>query len=509
MNTDQTNLVLVMPPQIGLLNGFATGLISLANYILGKIPDIKVEILDLSTYSLETAKSEIIDRCTNVGNQRLFVGITATTASYQSALFIARVIKEINPYAIITLGGPHASADTETILRNHSDVIDLIIVGEGEQSLYELLQNYPLLKDVPGAAFLIDNNFVHVKTPKRLMQSELDKIPLSFSNEGLIGTPGKFDHVTYVSARGCPLECAFCAVSNKKIYAKSIPAVVRDVEFLLDMGFSRIAIEDNFFAHSPYRTRTLCEALADIKKRRNGAFAWDCQTRVESLARNDTITCLAKAGCEAVYIGVESFHPEHLLYLNKTKDPTKYLYQLIDVVIPQLLDSGIDCHLNLQFGLPNETVEHERETFEALRSLGKTAASKGEIITIFPQLHVVYPGTLLYRQGIIEKRFPIDVFESFTKWEFHQPPVLFWLGENFAHGTGGIPEGILNPALLKYGKYIIDETAVLRISASVHSMGRIMGIRTFHYGDYIVDDRVVSSISTNYRMKTGFARNSQ
>lgn len=491
INNDK-GLLLVMPPQQGLLNGFAAGLISLANYVSVRMPEVQTEILDLSLQTLDNANSEVVGFLKTFPRKYLFVGITSTTASYQAALAIASFVKQTAPHAVIVMGGHHASADPEIVLRNHPDIVDLVIVGEGERSLCYLLSNYPSLELVPGLAFLNnEGHFIINDAPMPLSQDELDSIPITFGDNGLIGTPGKFDHATYVSARGCPLRCYFCAVGNNHIRSKSIPAVVRDIEALLSMGFSRIAIEDNFFAHSPSRTRKLCEALAEIKQRRNGTFAWDCQTRVESLARKDTIDLMAKAGCEAVYIGVESVHHEQLIYLNKTNNPSQYLHKLTDIVVPALLDADIECYLNLQFGLPGETEDQERATCKVLASLGQLANLRGKEIIVFPQLNVVYPGTIHFKQSVVQGQFPRDVFETFTKWEFRQTPVLYWLGEHFAHGTGGIPVGILNPNVLWDGNFedvdqVVNAKAIFRISAALREINRMKGVRTFNYGDYII-----------------------
>lgn len=474
-----------MPPQPGLLSGFAAGLISLANYVSKMLPHVSVGIIDLSDVSFSDAEGKLVRIASNCTNEKLFVGITTTTASYQSVLKIAGITKEVAPHAITVLGGHHASADPETLLRRHTGIVDLVVIGEGERSLCELIQNHPILTTTPGLGFLDDGKFVRTRPPTPLTEDELDGIPIVFGDKGLLGTPGKFDHVTYVSARGCPLHCAFCAVGNERIRAKSVPTVVRDIEQLLGMGYSRVAIEDNFFAHSPRRTRELCIALGDVK-RRYPNFMWDCQTRVEALARKETIPLLIEAGCEAVYIGVESLCPEQLIYLNKTSKPERYLRQLIEDVVPALLETTIQCYINLQFGLPCETIHQGKYTSSILRNLGNLAASKNRSITIFPQLHVVYPGTEHYRRAVLDGRFPSDIFESFTEWEYQQTPVLYWLGEHFAHGAGGIPEGILQPTLLRKGKYEVDTNAVLRIFSSFHSLDRLPGIKVFDYGKHIV-----------------------
>lgn len=52
-------LILIMPPQTGLLNGFATGLISIANFIQAQLPSVQVQLLDLSTANLNALRPSI------------------------------------------------------------------------------------------------------------------------------------------------------------------------------------------------------------------------------------------------------------------------------------------------------------------------------------------------------------------------------------------------------------------------------------------------------------------
>ena len=483
--TSNRRLTLVMPPQHGLLVGFAAGLISLANYITRHRLGVEVEILDLSKASHQECLEQIASIATPLNEH--FVGITTTTASYQSAIAIARMFRDCDPSSIIVLGGHHVSGDAETVLRHHADVVSLVAIGEGERSLSELIQQYPSLDAVPGVAYLDEYGQYQRNEPAvPLTQAELDPIDITFQNRGLVGDPGKFDHVTYVSARGCPLKCAFCAVSNESIRGKGIPAVVHDIEQLLGMGFKRIAIEDNFFAHSSRRTKDICTALTEVKSRWGDSFTWDCQTRVESLARSGTVELMESAGCDAVYIGVESLISKFLVYLNKTLQPQKYLDSLVNHVLPHLHRSSINSYINLQFGLPGENISNDRETCRLLTVMGSAALEYGKQITVFPQLHVIYPGTAHFQNGVRDGLFTADIFESFTEWEREQEPILMWLGEHFGHGTGGIPVGILRAGSLLKKEFEIDADAVTRVSAVLKAIDRIPGIQAFMYGDHIV-----------------------
>jgi radical SAM superfamily enzyme YgiQ (UPF0313 family) len=382
------------------------------------------------------------------------------------------------------MGGHHASGDAEVVLRHHKDV-DYVICNEGEIPLYHLIKSYPAVDRVPGLAFRNNGSgFTRNPDPPLLSTSDLDKVPLTYEGCGLKRSPGKFDHVTYVSARGCPLSCAFCAVANQDIRAKSIAQVTADIRFLVESGFSKVAFEDNFFAHKVSRTLEVCRALEDLRE--GGlSFSWDCQTRVESVDRPSIIEAMEQAGCDAVYLGIESLDEQSLKFLGKTPNPTSYLRRLQHVV-PNLLASKIDCFMNLQFGLPGETGEQIETTLQRMKELGNRADDRGRKITVFPQLFVVYPGTFHFLEFARAKIYNRDVFEEFTQWEAEQRPILKWLGTTFAHGTGGLPLGILDDLRLREGKFTVDGATTARVTDTIGRMSQLRGVRVFQYGEYLV-----------------------
>lgn len=479
------HLALVMPPQHGLLAGFANALISLANYVRQKSPEVQVHLVDLSEASCNRIEQELCEL--QVPNSsHLVVGITTTTASYQAALDTAQAAKSTYPSCTVLFGGHHVTGDPETVLQAHEETVDYALLGEGERSLVEFLETFPNVEDVSGLAYVEDGTFHRNAPPRLLGQDELDSLPATYGGNTEFGSTGKFQYeVTYVSARGCPLNCAFCAVGNQLIRHKSTEQIARDVRSLVNEGYRRIAIEDNFFAHSRSRTKKLCGRLAELRDE-GLEFSWDCQTRIESLNDEDVISIMAEGGCEAVFIGVESLSPEGLQYLNKTNDPSRYLRLLREAVVPLLLDSPITCNINLQFGLPKGEENPSKGSLDRLRDLGKLAQNADEKIVVYPQLHVVYPGTQHFKEGVGEGRFTTDVFESFTRWEAARQPILEWLGEHFAHGTGGLPEGILQGEKLRRDVFEVDADAVMRVNTVLRRVEEIPGIELFKYGEHLI-----------------------
>lgn len=479
------SLLLIIPPQLLVMEGFRSGLVALASYVKRKFDNLDVHLLDLS--SVEQARiAGHLDRALSDLHGQVIAGVSTVTADYHAALSVMRELKKLDKRIVTVMGGHHASSDAEVVLRHHEDV-DYVICNEGEIPLYHLIKSYPAVDRVPGLAFRNNGSgFTRNPDPPLLSTPDLDQVPLVYEGWELKRSPGKFDHVTYVSARGCPLSCAFCVVGNQEIRSKSIAQVKADLRCLVESGFSKVAIEDNFFAHKTARTLGVCRALEELRE--SGLhFTWDCQTRVESMDRPGIIEAMERAGCDAVYLGVESLDEQSLKFLGKTPNPTSYLRRL-ERVVPNLLASKIDCFINLQFGLPGEAEDQIERTLQRMKELGDRADDCGRRITVFPQLFVVYPGTFHFLEFARAKLYSRDVFEDFTQWEAEQRPILKWLGTTFAHGTGGLPLGILDDLRLREGKFSVDGVATARVTDTIGRISELRGVKVFQYGEYLVKE---------------------
>jgi anaerobic magnesium-protoporphyrin IX monomethyl ester cyclase len=487
----RSTVLLVVPPQIGLLEGFSSGVIGLANHMRLHEPELDLRLLDLALAPAEGIERELAQALATA-HDRCFVGITTTTATYQAALAVARVVQRIVPSAVIVLGGHHASAQDDVVLERHGHLVRVVVRGEGETSLLQLVRRYPLLHEVPGISFLDRGRFCRTAAAPLLDVEELDRIDCTFG-DSVRSAPGKFGHITYVSARGCPLKCAFCSVANQQIRAKSVAAVLHDLRYLVQtLGYTSVAIEDNFFAHSPNRTLSLCTAIESL--RRELPFRWDCQTRVESMTRQDVVEAMARAGCEAVYLGVEALTEPELVYLGKTSNPRRYIELLEHRVVPRVLATPMEVYINLQLAVPGSNADTDERMLERLARLGAAFKAAGRTVTVFPQLHVVYPGTAHFASAIRGERFGPDtstVFERFTEWEGRQGETVAWLGSHFAHGVGGIPEGILDQGRLRYGDFAIDPRSLLRAQGALDAMVDMPGVLVFQYRRYLAQQRAV------------------
>ncbi len=110
------------------------------------------------------------------------------------------------------MGGPHVSFDIENTLNLYPH-IDLIVVGEGEITLKELMEdikNRKSWENIRGIAYRERNSQIKINSKRELME-DLADLPLParhllpLSKYLALGFP-----VSITTSRGCPNRCIFC-----------------------------------------------------------------------------------------------------------------------------------------------------------------------------------------------------------------------------------------------------------------------------------------------------------
>jgi radical SAM superfamily enzyme YgiQ (UPF0313 family) len=477
MKNCKNQLFLIVPPNDHLLKGFPLGISALANYLceVEKI-DCDISIFDFSSFSLESVKKIIKGL---KARDRLFIGITTTSASYQSSLRVAKFFKEYFPGSIIIMGGPHVSHQADVCLKNHEEV-DIIVYGEGEISLSEIIRFYPDLEKVRGIFYRKNSVVVKNESPPYLTTKILDKLHEVRPSKNVkwpIPTvlSGKFDEFTYVSSRGCPHRCYFCAAGGEVIRSKSINTIINDIRYLLEKGVKRIAFEDNFFL----ATKNLEFFRAIMREKLNG-FTWSCQTRGDSIP-HELPPIMKEAGCSAVYLGIENFSKRLLFFLGKTNNPEGYINTSIHN-IQLLARSGISIFINLIMGILGEEGEDMEANVKTISKLVEISNKFNVDLRVFPHLFVVYPGT--YYHSLLRKMgIPANIFEIFTEQQFYFPDEFIF--KNFAHGMGGIPIGILSMDSLKTGTIFYLAKEKERLTMYLNKL-KEEGIPIFDYSSFLI-----------------------
>ncbi|TWI76933.1 radical SAM superfamily enzyme YgiQ (UPF0313 family) [Desulfobotulus alkaliphilus] len=279
------------------------------------------------------------------------IGITGVTMTAPEALEIIRAARKIRPEALCFMGGPHATFDADNLLKDTPE-LDLVVLGEGEATLAELvprLRNPETWQDIAGIAYKENGSVVF--TPKRPLIEDLDALPLParhllpISRYQALGFP-----VSIITSRGCPNGCIFCLgrrMVGAKVRHRSASLVVDEIEGLLAMGFSYINIADDLFTADALRVEAFCEEI----RKRDLVFCWSVFSRVNTI--NVRILRLMKeAGCVTVSFGIESGCPDMLKRVKKGIT----LDQARDAVAA-CRETGMRAHASFMVGLPGETEE--------------------------------------------------------------------------------------------------------------------------------------------------------
>ena len=153
------------------------------------------------------------------------VGISTMFTAYSSDSHnIAKIVKKYNPKTLVIFGGAHASILYKNVLIDKN--VDLVVVGEGENTILEIVKNFENkldLENIKGTA-IRNNQGQIILNPPRLPITNLDSLPLparhllpmdlylrdSQENKGSYAMRAPYTSV--VTSRGCPNNCIYCAV---------------------------------------------------------------------------------------------------------------------------------------------------------------------------------------------------------------------------------------------------------------------------------------------------------
>ena len=215
--------------------------------------------------------------------------------------------------ATVVLGGPEPPHHAERYLEHGAD---LVIVGEGELTLEELLPRLlarPGARDLAGVHGLVyrDEAGRLVRTPPRALIPKLDEQPLP--DREAIAIERYLDawrsrhgmgSVSLLTARGCPYTCRWCSrsVFGETHRRRSAAKVADEVEWLRERYRpDRLWFVDDVFTIHP----GFVHAFAAEMQRRGLRVPFECISRADRIDEG-VADALARLGCFRLWIGSES-----------------------------------------------------------------------------------------------------------------------------------------------------------------------------------------------------------
>jgi anaerobic magnesium-protoporphyrin IX monomethyl ester cyclase len=329
----------------------------------------------------------------------IYIGVSCTfSQEWPIARELIGKIRARFSDAIIVAGGEHMTAAAEYSLHD-SGAIDFVVLGEGEETLFDLLQTLEAGGDtskVDGIMSIRDGEVFRTQPRQRIRQISAlplpawDLVPIeSYLSNGFSNgvSPGRT--MPLLASRGCPYRCTFCsnpAMWTTRWLARNSTQVVDEIEY-----YVKEYQADNF---------DFCDPTAIVKKR------WMVEFCNELIARNLNITWQLPSGTRSEVIDdellpllVRSGH-RNLVYAPESGSERILPEIKKRVNLPQMMESmslavrhSISVKLNMIMGFP---MESPRDIIAAYGFLAKVAwigVDDVEISTFVP-----YPGSELFTQ---------------------------------------------------------------------------------------------------------------
>ena len=287
------------------------------------------------------------------------------------------------------------------------DLVDFVILGEGELPFLELcqklLQENMVLQtnigsDIANLAFLDEDGKCVMGTEKLARNTKLnsDIIPfparhlLPMENYILAQESHGFSNgrwTSMISSRGCPYGCTFCASRKTRWVSRSATDVADEIEYCIEnWDIREFHFEDDNMTINVKRLIEICNEI----KRRKLDIRWQTPNGIRaSRIDEEMLTAMKDSGCEHVTLAPESGSPRVL---------TDIVQKGKDFDLQHLKDCGATAHkIGLKvaayfvLGLPGETREDMEMTIAYARELAKVGVDEVNFGLFIP-----LPGTPLW-----------------------------------------------------------------------------------------------------------------
>lgn len=338
---------------------------------------------------------------------------------------LARKIRLRFPSAVIVAGGEHFTALPEYTL-NDCDAIDFCVLGEGEQTLADLveaLENHRDMKQVAGICWRGPSG--PARTSPRPRLRKLHPIPNpawhlvpveNYLDKRVMAGIDFGRSMPILASRGCPYRCTFCSSP----FMWGTLWRVREPEDVLDEM-------QNYMERYGASNFDFCDLTAILKREWIVKFcrmiidqglkiAWQFPSGTRSEALDSEVTkLLNESGCVFITYAPESGSDEMLKRIKKQIDKKKMLRSMRGAV-----RNGLNVKASFILGFPTERLKHVLGSYRFILQL---AVAGIKDVSVFP--FSPYPGTELFDSLV--KRGHVTLGDDYFR--------------SLVSGTAGIPDG--------------------------------------------------------------------
>lgn len=278
----------------------------------------EVQVVDAP--ALDIDESEVVEYLRRFAPDA--IGLSATSILWPSASTTATRLKQTFGVPVF-VGGPHASLYPDHVMENPH--VDIVCVGEGEETAVELVDRLAAGADMDGVAGTVWRVGEALRRNKdRIPQRELDDMPLPAYDlldvTRYSAPPMRVRQMPAVYMemfRGCAYaKCTYCtsALGLKNRYRRHSPEVAAQKVAAVNQRFGakEIAFVDDDFVVGKDWIYDFCGELRKL----GNPVSWSCYVRASQVDEG-IFNAMKAAGCHQVLVGMEVLDNDMLRMLNK------------------------------------------------------------------------------------------------------------------------------------------------------------------------------------------------
>lgn len=421
---------------------------TLKSYLLHK--DSLLDII-LNDFVYEETDESI---CSHILSQNVtFISFSTYVWNVERIVAICDKIKKKRKESLIVVGGPGVSYTADELLTEHS-CIDVVVLGEGEEILYRLVQKVKAnnfdFHDIPNLTYCCGTDIRKTRRADFLILEE-QNYPLD---------PGAWqecNRVCYETSRGCVMKCKFCLWhkgNSGSVRFYPMEKVKSDLRNIFRL--SRIKILEFVDADINMNRKRALEIfryirfLNDEREKRNMnrvfiMYETDPQMLsdeiIEEMSRHDKI----------IDFGLQTIDEELHRSMGRFFRRKRY-FQNLEKLVTKHSDRVGEYMLEIIYGLPGDTLEGFKNTISFILSLPY-------IINFWSFRFLMLPGTIYHREAaqfgaVFNLRPPYELVRSDTwseedlnearKLSFYFFLVQYGLPEVFEMVNARVPNNKLN-----------------------------------------------------------------
>lgn len=390
------------------------GLVYIAAYLRKYLRDVNITVWEY----IPTNISKIIRLSPDI------IGVSAMTVQYEKAKEFCKRIKEKMDIPVV-VGGHHVSFLPEKL----DDCFDIGIIGEGEQTMLELIKLFLrgywkkcYLHTIDGIVFK-ENTELFITKSRRFIEP-LDEIPYPardlldmeyhFKFENVIGN--RFGRGTHLfTSRGCPYKCIFCSAKSfwKNIRFHSPEYILGEINHLInEYKVELLNLYDDLFTLNKNRLKRIAELIN--KEKINRKVEFQVQGRIDTF--DDEIAReLKKMNVTWISFGFESATPRIVSFLKNKKLTIGQTKKAVEIAKRY----GLFVQGTFIIGTPGETEEEMLKTLEFIKDLRLDKFAHYPLIP--------FPGTKLWE--MLKKKKLVSNEMNWNIFDMKKPGGVLTVGD--------------------------------------------------------------------------------